>query len=386
MIPRQGGPVTDRLRFGEILVRAGALDRATLDAVVSDLPDEADLGELLVQRGLIDESALVRSLGKALSLPTVDLTTATPQQRALDLVPREVCEAHLLLPIEVEQSRTGEHLLVAMANPADVRAIKRVTRQARLRIRPLVAPAREIRIGIVEYYGQRPSSRPETLRPSILAASAPSCPPSAADVLDADAVDAIDEDAVNRPTGGRRGSNPPAAESPDGGSGSASREPRGPLAGFRRPASLPPLPPGLESRSRRAERTTNRPSARQGALTSTPPKAAPTSRHALANIGDVAPSTTIVDSAPSVDLRRILDRYVGEIGPEDEATDEVFSQFLTRYGEAPSGAHDAILTALDDAVDAASAPSTKLVLGLVRQLTQRGLIDPSALFSALERE
>jgi hypothetical protein len=100
----------------------------------------------------------------------------------------------------------------------------------------------------------------------------------------------------------------------------------------------------------------------------------------------VAPSTTIVDSAPSVDLRRILDRYVGEIGPEDEATDEVFIQFLKRYGEAPSGAHEAILTALDDAVDAATAPSTKLVLGLVRQLTQRGLIDPSALFTALERE
>jgi len=378
--------VTDRLRFGEILVRAGALERATLDAVVSDLADDgADLGELLVQRGLIDESALVQSLGKALSLPTVELTTTTPQQRALDLVPREVCEAHLLLPIEVEQSRTGEHLLVAMANPADVRAIKRVTRQARLRIRPLVAAAREIRIGIAQYYGQRPSSKPQTKRPSILAASAPSRPPSPAHALDADRADVTDTGVVNRLTHGRERSQPPAVASPDGDGPQASRESRAPLAGFRRPASLPPLPRGLESRSQRAERTTVRPSARQGTPT-TPPQAAPTSRHALANIGDVAPSTTIVDSAPSVDLRRILDRYVGELGPEEEATDEVFSQFLNRYAEAPPGAHEAILTALDDAVDAASAPSTKLVLGLVRQLTHRGLIDPSALFSALERE
>ncbi len=384
--------MTDRLRFGEILVRAGALDRGTLDTALADLGEEqADLGEVLVQKGLIDEAALVESLSKALGLPTVDLSEIMPQERALDLIPREVCEMHLMLPIEVEQSRTGERLLVAMANPADVRAIKRATREARLRIRALVAAAREIRIGIVEFYTERERPPdPQSKRPSILAASAPSRPPAPAPApargLDMDLVDAIDEGTVQRLTRGMDLSSPPPMAPAEPGPRTSNRDTRAPLSGFRRPATLPPLPPGLESRSQRAERTTNRPTARQSALATTPPATTPTSRHSMGNIGDVAPSTSIVDSGPSVDLRRILDRYVGEISLEDDATDDVFEHFLNRFGEAPPASYEATNAALEDAINAAQSPSVKLVLSLVSQLSRRGLIDAAALFSSIETE
>lgn len=378
--------MTDRLRFGEILVRAGALDRGTLDNTLAELGDEsADLGEALVQKGLIDESALVDSLSKALGLPTINLSEVSPNDRALDLIPREVCEAHLMLPIEVEQSRTGEHLLVAMANPADVRAIKRATREARLRIRAHVAAAREIRIGIVQFYTQRERAPEQhSKRPSILAASAPSRPPAPARGLDTDLVDAIDQGTVQRLTRGMDLSSPPPAVPSESTNRPGNRDTRAPLAGFRRPATLPPLPPGLESRRQRAERTTNRPTARQSALATTPPVTAPTSRHSMANIGDMAPASTIVDSGPSVDLQRILDRYVGEISLEDDATEDVFEEFLNRFGEAAPTSHEATIAALDEAVSAARSPSSKLILSLVRQLSRRGLIDAPALFSSID--
>ena len=106
----------------------------------------------------------------------------------------------------------------------------------------------------------------------------------------------------------------------------------------------------------------------------------------MANIGDVAPSTSIVESGPSVDLRRILDRYVGEISLEEDATDDVFEQFLNRFGAAPPASYEATIAALDDAVNAAQSPSAKLVLSLVSQLSRRGLIDAAALISSIEPE
>ncbi|MCB9550504.1 MAG: hypothetical protein H6705_01070 [Myxococcales bacterium] len=151
--------MNDKQRFGEILVRADVLDRATLDATLAEIGDGAvDLGEVLVARGLIDEQVMLQAVSKALNLPTVGLLQARPDEQALALVPRAQCVEHLVIPIEVERSRTGEHLHLAMANPADVRAIKTVTRQARRRIRPLLASARSIRAAIERFYGAAPAA------------------------------------------------------------------------------------------------------------------------------------------------------------------------------------------------------------------------------------
>ena len=146
--------MSDKLRFGEMLVRAGLLSREDLERVLGDVgTQDVDMGELLVASGLVDESAMLQTLSKALNLPCVSLVDIQPDPRALQLVPRELCVEHHLLPVEIEKSRTGEHLHVAMSNPSDVKAIKRVTRQARLRIRPLIASAREIHMAIQRHYG-----------------------------------------------------------------------------------------------------------------------------------------------------------------------------------------------------------------------------------------
>ncbi|MCA9541839.1 MAG: hypothetical protein KC620_23240, partial [Myxococcales bacterium] len=171
--------MSDKLRFGEILVRAGVLDRETLDRVLREIGDSpADLGEVLVTRKLVDESTMLHAVGKALNLPSVSVEQATPDPRALQLVPRQLCAEYFLLPIEVERSRMGEHLHVAMANPADVRAIKQVTRQSRLRIRPLVASAREIRVAIARCYGEE--AAPVAAEPAPSPPEIPVAPPSRA--------------------------------------------------------------------------------------------------------------------------------------------------------------------------------------------------------------
>lgn len=145
--------MSDKLRFGEILVRAGVVERQKLDLVTAGLSDADDLGEALVRRGMVNESRMLQAVGQALNLPTVQLTDLNADDRALKLLPQEICENHLVFPVELERTRAGEHLHVAMANPSDIRAIKQITRKARRRIRPLVASARDIREAIAVHYG-----------------------------------------------------------------------------------------------------------------------------------------------------------------------------------------------------------------------------------------
>lgn len=145
--------MSDKLRFGEILVRAGVIDRGRLDLITAGLAEADDLGEQLVRRGMVNESRMLQAVGQALNLPTVVLTDLNADQRALQLLSKDICASHLVFPVELERTRAGEHLHVAMANPSDIRAIKQITRQARRRIRPLVASARDIREAIAVHYG-----------------------------------------------------------------------------------------------------------------------------------------------------------------------------------------------------------------------------------------
>ena len=158
--------MSDKLRFGEILVRAGVLDRSQLESVLREQGAMGgDLGELLVARGCLEESAMLQAVAKALNRPVVSLESVQPDPRTLSLLTRELCVEHVLFPIEVERSKTGDHLHVAMANPLDVRAIKVVMQHARLRIQPLVCSAREIKASIGRFYG------------GPVASAAPSAPP-----------------------------------------------------------------------------------------------------------------------------------------------------------------------------------------------------------------
>ncbi len=146
--------MNDKLRFGEMLVRAGVLDRADLERVMRSIEDQpVDLGETLVAKGLVNEAEMLQAISKALNRPCVSLERVQPDKRAISLVPRELCVKYFLIPVEVERGKSGEHLHIAMANPSDVRAIKQVTRQARLRIQPLIASGREIRLAIAQHYG-----------------------------------------------------------------------------------------------------------------------------------------------------------------------------------------------------------------------------------------
>lgn len=469
--------MNEKQRFGEILVRAGVLERDVLDSVLAHLGDKrVDLGEALVSRGLLDEATMLQAVGKALNLPTVGLDHAQPDEQALALVPRSLCEQFALIPIEVERSRTGEHLHVAMANPTDVQAIKQVTRRARRRIRPLLAPARSIKAAVERFYGAdapsssgisssadridesgslsrgqvaqprapAPSQRPQppkrpappppvprlpdiepvvdlqpppvsrtARRPSeplpdgaralIPPDLAPGSKPARSTMalrrgLDADLLDALDNSAKENIAG--------PADLALGGGGNRGgeyvvRRPRRPRARGQldtgnlpgappgMPGPLPALPPGLGSRRRRPERTTNRPEPRRRPGSSPPPAQMPTSRHAgevLEVDLDLPTPEGVIDDRASddkVDVRRLLERLVSDGAEDESGADQVVSDYLDRYGSGMPGTGDRTFAALDQALGSASGGTARLLVALIRHLARRGLVDLDELIASL---
>ncbi len=62
--------MSDKLRFGEMLVRAGVLGQEDLDRVLREVESEdTDLGEVLVARGLVPEQVMLQTLSKSLNRP-----------------------------------------------------------------------------------------------------------------------------------------------------------------------------------------------------------------------------------------------------------------------------------------------------------------------------
>jgi len=105
--------------LGRILLQRKLITQTELDAALATPdPSGTPLASRLIDRGVLSEVDAVRALSEQHGLPGIDLS-----QIAIDvdhlLLPREVAETHKLLPIVVKD----DQLFVAMANPADKKAI-----------------------------------------------------------------------------------------------------------------------------------------------------------------------------------------------------------------------------------------------------------------------
>jgi DNA-binding response OmpR family regulator len=109
------------LRIGEILVQRGAATAAQIARALAAGPRGVPLASRLFATGLL-EGPLAAALGERLGVPGVDLSRSTIPGAVLDLVPRAVAEADLILPLSLEGGRV--HL--AMARPLEERVISEV--------------------------------------------------------------------------------------------------------------------------------------------------------------------------------------------------------------------------------------------------------------------
>ena len=107
------------------------------------------LGKILVELGYVSETQIAEALAKQLSLPFVDCSQYRISEEIKSLVPKEVVEKKLVIPLELQ----GRSLLLAMADPLDYETIGELAFINNLNIKHVVACETNLLEAIEKNYG-----------------------------------------------------------------------------------------------------------------------------------------------------------------------------------------------------------------------------------------
>lgn len=118
------------------------------------------LGELAVQDGLVTEQELAQCLAEEQGLEFIaPHVVHTPDARTMAVLPREMCERHLLVPLAMH----FDTLDVAIANPFDETAIRQITERTSLNIVRHIVTISTVRAIIAEHAAAAPTPSTKTV-------------------------------------------------------------------------------------------------------------------------------------------------------------------------------------------------------------------------------
>src|SRR5262245_66221754 len=95
--------MTEQPRLGQLLVRAGVIDRGSLAKGLAEHERTGQpLGMTLVELGFVSEQMLVSTLAHQLGLPVARIATWPMNLELRELVPVELAERHRCLPLALK--------------------------------------------------------------------------------------------------------------------------------------------------------------------------------------------------------------------------------------------------------------------------------------------
>ena len=128
-------------RIADALVEDGLLSRKQVDELMEQQKREGTrLLKIIVDKAYVTEQDMAVCMGRVLNTPPVNLGRMGIQQEIADLLPRDVCHTHRVLPI----SRLENKLYLAMADPLNVLAIDDVRRITKMDVTPMIASEKAI--------------------------------------------------------------------------------------------------------------------------------------------------------------------------------------------------------------------------------------------------
>jgi type IV pilus assembly protein PilB len=137
-------------RLGELLVREKLVSPAQLKQVQERSKQKGSrIGSELVKAGVLKESDLTSLLSKMHGVPSVNLGEIAVPQQVIDLIPKQVAQRHMCVPI----NRSGSTLVMAMADPSNIYAIDDLKFMTGFNIEVVVTSEAMIDEAIKKYYG-----------------------------------------------------------------------------------------------------------------------------------------------------------------------------------------------------------------------------------------
>ncbi|MES3037419.1 MAG: type II secretion system protein GspE, partial [Bdellovibrionota bacterium] len=124
------------LKVGEILVQQGIIRSDQLQKALDEQKKSGlKLTSIFIQLGFVKENQILRALEKSYQVPGVDLNGFEIDKSLTALVPRELCEKHLLIPLQ----KAGQTLVVAFSDPSNIVIKEDVRFLTRMKIQPVVS-------------------------------------------------------------------------------------------------------------------------------------------------------------------------------------------------------------------------------------------------------
>jgi hypothetical protein len=141
-----------QIKLGELLIKANVLQESQLKAALAEQAKwGGKLGEILVRMNMVSEDILVRALSKQLNIPAVNLDALQQLQPHVKArVPGQTARDFSVLPLQLRDE--GKTLVLAMADPLNVRQLDELRAVTKCRIVPNVAGRTSIARAIGRFY------------------------------------------------------------------------------------------------------------------------------------------------------------------------------------------------------------------------------------------
>ena len=128
-------------RIADALVEDSLLSRKQVDELMDQQKREGTrLLKIIVDKAYVTEQDMAVCMGRVLNTPPVNLGRMGISPDIAELLPRDICHTHKVLPI----SRLENRLFLAMADPLNVLAIDDVRRITKMEITPMIASEKSI--------------------------------------------------------------------------------------------------------------------------------------------------------------------------------------------------------------------------------------------------
>jgi type IV pilus assembly protein PilB len=138
-------------KIGEMLLKGNLITPEQLrGALETQKKTKERIGLLLVKSGAIKEPELLAFLGRQFNIPVIDLAKYEINGEVVRLLPEEMVQKHLALPI----NRIGAKLIVAVADPSNMAIIDAIGFKTGYAVELVLASEREITTAINKYFDQ----------------------------------------------------------------------------------------------------------------------------------------------------------------------------------------------------------------------------------------
>lgn len=153
-------PVVAADRLGDLLVREGLITREQLTKALQEQVGTGHrLGLTLVKLGMVPETSVVKILARQHRMPAVDLTRFEVDPRLLKLIPADLANKHIVLPLK----RDGRQLTVAIADPTNLGVVDDLKFITRYDIVPVLAGEYSMRAAIEKHYDSGDAQQMQSL-------------------------------------------------------------------------------------------------------------------------------------------------------------------------------------------------------------------------------